>query len=131
MALVVDAAVCARRLKALYSSWRVRCHSSAAMRGAPRSRAEPFREQANGGAWGGAKSFAVARGPPAQDDDHMRYHKSIALHLWLFGYEALLAGACLPPRYSRCLRARERAAVARRRAQTPSCYSRRTRCTCC
>jgi hypothetical protein len=26
MALVVDAAVCARRLKALYASWRVRCH---------------------------------------------------------------------------------------------------------
>ena len=69
MAVVIDAAQCARRLERLYSSWR----------------AEPV-------AWGSAHSLGVSRGPQAADSTDIRYAKSIALHLWLFGYE--VPGAC-------------------------------------
>lgn len=34
--------------------------------------------------WGGSTAIAVAVGPSS---DELRYLKSVALHLWLFGYE--------------------------------------------
>lgn len=64
MAVEIDAALCARRLKRLYDSWR--------------SSPELFAD---------CKAFAVARGPTPEAPEELRYFKSIALHLWLFGYE--------------------------------------------
>ena len=73
MGVNIDGEQCAKRLKALYASWRE-----------------------DAAAWGGATSVLVARGPQSADDQDIRYAKSIALHLWLFGYE--VPGACARPR---------------------------------
>jgi len=62
MSVTIDAANFCTRLKLLYKAW-----------------------QAGGeGLWDGAGSICVAAGPASED---FRYLKSVALHIWLFGYE--------------------------------------------
>eukprot|EP00951_Prasinocladus_malaysianus_P048077 scaffold654367_cov71-Prasinocladus_malaysianus.AAC.1 len=57
----IDAETFCRRLSRLYSHWK-----------------------GNKDAWEGAGSICVAAGPASED---FRYLKSVALHIWLFGYE--------------------------------------------
>ena len=58
----IDAAVCAARLKRLMASW-----------------------SDNAQVWGGATALLVGSGANKEDD--LRYLKSVALEIWLFGYE--------------------------------------------
>ena len=58
----IDAAVCAARLKRLMASWND-----------------------NAQVWGGATALLVGSGANKEDD--LRYLKSVALEIWLFGYE--------------------------------------------
>uniref|UniRef100_A0A7S0S408 FACT complex subunit n=1 Tax=Chlamydomonas leiostraca TaxID=1034604 RepID=A0A7S0S408_9CHLO len=61
-AVSIDAATFGRRLKQLYDHWKAN----------------------TGSLWGGCNAIAVAVGASSED---LRYLKSLALHLWLFGYE--------------------------------------------
>ncbi|GFH23153.1 uncharacterized protein HaLaN_20721, partial [Haematococcus lacustris] len=58
----VDAVTFGKRLKQLYAQW----------------------QETNTAAWGGARAILVSVGAASED---LRYLKSLALHLWLFGYE--------------------------------------------
>ncbi|KAL6764928.1 global transcription factor [Haematococcus lacustris] len=58
----VDAVTFGKRLKQLYVQW----------------------QETNTAAWGGARAILVSVGAASED---LRYLKSLALHLWLFGYE--------------------------------------------
>ena len=57
----IDAEAFSTRLKILYKNWKK-----------------------NPEAWSDAASICVAAGPASED---FRYLKSVALHIWLFGYE--------------------------------------------
>ena len=58
----IDAALCATRLKGLMTSWND-----------------------NPAVWGGADALLIGSGANKEDD--LRYLKSVALQIWLFGYE--------------------------------------------
>jgi nucleosome binding factor SPN SPT16 subunit len=62
MSVTIDAANFCTRLKQLYKHW----------------------QDGDAGLWDGASSICVAAGPASED---FRYLKSVALHIWLFGYE--------------------------------------------
>jgi len=73
--VVIDGEQAARRLGALYAAWKA----------APEE-------------WGGASCLLISRPPTADDEPEFRYAKSIALHLWLFGYEVPGARPARGPR---------------------------------
>ena len=84
--------------------------------------------QANPEAWGNVASFVIANGPANKTEDEITYRKATAFQMRLFEYEL--------PGESVAQLARDAARFAARMVaecvcptQTPSCCSRRTRCT--
>jgi nucleosome binding factor SPN SPT16 subunit len=86
--VIIDAATFGRRLKAVYENWEV------CSRMIDQSDAMPDPDiriivsldlQANRSTlWDNTNAVVVAVGGSSED---LRYLKSIAMHLWLFGYE--------------------------------------------
>ena len=71
----IDPVSASRRLKRLISAWRLE-----------KEKADGEKENGHGELRGfsGADAICIIRGSAADD---LHYRKSVAIHLWLFGYE--------------------------------------------